>query len=241
MFDRSAPYYDAFYDFLDYRAAATRLRVLIQAHHPQATSQLDVACGTGHYLEHLAPYYRTSGLDIEPQLLERAAQRCPEIRLHQGDMCDFQLEERFDVVTCLFCSVAYVRTLERMRRAVLCMARHLAPGGLLVIEPWISPEQCWTDRVTCEVYDRERDLKIVRMHTHERTECTSVYDIHYLVGTPSEVRHFIEREELGLFTPEEYRGAMSDAGLEVTSRNDELFPGHAYGLHLGRLRKGEAP
>lgn len=239
MFDRSAPYYDAFYAFLDYPVAAGRLHALLRERHPQATTLLDVACGTGRYLAQLAPHYRSSGLDIQQQLLERAARQCPDVRLHHGDMCDFHLDARFDVVTCLFCSVAYARTPERVAAAIRCMAEHLAPGGLLVIEPWIAPQQCWTDRITCEVHDRERDLKIVRMHTHERTERSSVFDIHYMVGTPREVQHFIEREELCLMTRDEYAAAMREAGLEAEYLDIELFPGHRYGLHLGR--KPSAP
>ena len=149
-------------------------------------------------------------------------------------MLEFSLEDRFDVITCLFCSIAYMITLEHMQRAVARMAAHLAPGGLLVIEPWIAPEQCWTDRINCEVHDRERQLKVVRMHTHQRSARTSIYDIHYLVGTPDEVKHFVEREELGLFTRSEYADALSGAGLVTEWLDIELFPGHRYGLHLGR-------
>lgn len=235
MFDESARYYDRFYDFLDYAAAADALRGLISRHHPGASSLLDVACGTGRYVEHLHTGFRDiEGLDIEPRLLEQARRRDPGVRFHEADMTDFALGRRFDVVTCLFCSIAYVRTLERARDAIACMAAHLKPGGVLIMEPWIAPENCWTDRINCEVHDAERDLKIVRMHTYERTERTSVYDIHYLIGTPHEVRHFVEREELGLFTRDEYARALTDCGLEASYEDLALFPGHRYGVHIGR-------
>jgi SAM-dependent methyltransferase len=234
MYELSAPYYDRFYDFLDYRAAAESLHALLREHRPGAATLLDVACGSGRYLEYLRAHYRVAGLDILPTLLDLARQRCPGVPLHRGDMTGFELGERYDVVTCLFCSIGYVRTAERMRRAVACMAAHLRPGGLLVLEPWVSPDRCWTERVTCEVHDGP-ELKIVRMHSHDRQGNLSVYDIHYLVGTPQGVTHFVEREEMGLFTPEEYRAALEDAGLLATYLDRGLFPGHVYGLHLGRM------
>lgn len=232
MFDRSARYYDEFYSFLDYRAAAENLSGLISERHPAARTLLDVACGTGKYLEHLAPRFAGEGLDILPELLEKARLRCPGIPFHLGDMMDFELGRRFDVVTCLFCSIGYVVSLENAERAIARMAAHLRPGGLLIVEPWVVPEKCWTNRVTSEVLDKP-DLKLVRMHTHEMAGRTSVFDIHYLVGTPEGVEHFIEREVMGLFTHEEYQAAFRKAGLEVALLDMALFPGHAYGVLVG--------
>ena len=233
MFEQSAPYYDKFYGFLDYETAAGSLHTLIAEHHTGAKSLLDVACGTGRYLEYLQPHYRVAGLDILPELLELARCRCPEVPFHKGDMTEFDLGEKFDVVTCLFCSRGYVLTLDQMEKAICHMAAHLNPGGLLMVEPWVTPEQCWTDRVTCEV-SNEPGLKIVRMHTHEREGRMSVFDIHYLVGTPQGVTHFTECEKMGLFTREEYVAAMEKAGLNVTHLEQALFPGHMYGILVGK-------
>jgi SAM-dependent methyltransferase len=234
MFEQSAALYDAYYGFLDYVTAAAELRALIRQLHPGATSLLDVACGTGKYLEHLRGDYRVEGLDLLPGFLEIARQRCPGVPFHQGDMADFRLGHRFDVVTCLFCSIGHMKTVEDVERAVACMARHLESRGLLIVEPWISPEKCWTNRVTADFTDLP-DLKIVRMYTHEIEGRASVFDINYLVGTPQGVRHFTEREELGLFTHEEYTRAFEKAGLAVAHHDRGLFPKHNYGLYVGSL------
>ena len=77
------------------------------------------------------------------------------------------------------------------------------------------------------------ELKIVRMYTHEIEGCVSVFDINYLIGTPQGVRHFIEREELGLFTHDEYVEAFKKAGLEVSHFDKGLFPKHNYGIYIG--------
>jgi ubiquinone/menaquinone biosynthesis C-methylase UbiE len=51
------PFYDALYDFLDYRAAVEQLREVIQTRAPQAATLLDVACGTGQHLQHFQEFY----------------------------------------------------------------------------------------------------------------------------------------------------------------------------------------
>lgn len=230
MFVKSARYYDALYHFKDYPAAAEQVHRLIQHHRPGAATLLDVACGSGRHLEWLRSHYRVEGLDINAELLRLAAERCPGVPLHQADMVDFSLGRSFDVVTCLFSSVAYVKTAERMRRAVGSMARHLTPGGLLLIEPWFTPEQYWTGTITSNYVDQP-DLKIAWMYTSERRDGVSVLDIHYLVGTPEQVEHFTELHEFGLFTHEEYLDGMRSVGLTV-----DHLPGGVFGrgMYVGK-------
>ena len=59
-------------------------------------------------------------------------------------MTDFDLATTYDAVTCLFSAIGYVRTVDRMNRAVACMARHVKPGGVLIVEPWITPDEVET-------------------------------------------------------------------------------------------------
>ena len=80
---------------------------------------------------------------MTPEMLEVARARHPEITFHQGDMRTFDLGRRFDVVTCLFSSIGYLRSPSDLRAAVINMARHLQPGGVLIIEPWLT-EETWT-------------------------------------------------------------------------------------------------
>jgi hypothetical protein len=145
-------------------------------------------------------------------------------------MADFSLGRRFDIVTCLFSSIAYVRTLERMRRGVACMAGHLNPGGVLLLEPWFTPETYWTDTLTVNHVDQP-DLKITWMYTSRRERDMSVLDIHYLVGRTEGVETLKERHEMGLFTVTEHLNAFAAAGLSARHVTGGPF---GRGLYIAR-------
>jgi len=155
VYTRSAAFYDDMYHFKDYAAASDKLKAIIDEHRPGAVTLLDVACSTGQHLEHVQRHFQVQGLDINPDLVELARERCPGVPIHVADMMSFDLPDRFDVVTCLFSSIAYARTVENLRRAVATMAAHLTPDGLLVIEPWVAPEQYWENNVVMNVGARD--------------------------------------------------------------------------------------
>jgi SAM-dependent methyltransferase len=215
VFSRSARLYDAIYGSIrDYPREAAELDRLIQERRPGARTLLDVACGTGAHLEHLAGRYDVAGLDLDAEMLAVARERLPQASFHQGDMADFDLGRSFDAVVCMFSSIGYVRTQERLRSALAAMARHLQPGGVLVVEPWLSPD-VWQDRHVGGVFVDEPKLKIARMNAARRDGDVSVVDFHYLVATPAGVEHFTELHELGLFTVEQHLAAFRAAGLEA--------------------------
>jgi ubiquinone/menaquinone biosynthesis C-methylase UbiE len=230
MFSETAELYDRLYSFKDYPAEAARVRErILAAGGPGGGTLLDVACGTGKHAEALAAHYAVEGMDLDQGLLAAARQRLPHVPLHHADMRGFDLGRSYDVVTCLFSSIGYAVTLEAMRSAVAAMARHLAPGGALVVEPWFQPGHFRPAYVHLLTHE-EPELKIARMSLGEVRGTVSVMDFEYLVGRPSGVTRAAERHELGLFTHAEMAAALEDAGLRV-SYDEQGLSGR--GLYLG--------
>lgn len=226
--------YDKIYSFKDYTSEASYLHQLIQKLHPSAQTLLDLSCGTGQHLFHLKHHYRAEGLDLSEKLLETARARNPELAFHQGDMCNFSLGKRFDVITCLFSAIGYAGSPEGLENAIEQMARHMNLGGVLLVEPWFSPEQWNHGQCDITVVD-EPELKIARLNTSRKEGRLSILDFHYLVATPQGVSYFTKCYQPYLFTPQEYLGAFEKAGLLVEYDPTGIT---GRGLYIGRLEPG---
>ncbi len=237
MFTKSAEWYDAIYAWKDYQREAERLHALIQQHARRpASTLLDVACGTGQHLPHLKAHYTVEGLDLDEQMLALARQRHPDVVFHRADMVDFELGRQFDVVVCLFSSIAYAKSLQRLEQALRSMRRHVRPGGLVIVEPFIRPERFERGHVAAIFVDRP-GLKIARINVGMVEDGVAVLPFHYLVGTPQGVESFTERHELGLFSHEQYLAAFRTVGLEIEYDEEGLM---GRGLYIGIQPDGPA-
>ena len=229
VFSETAEYYDKIYSYKDYPGEVRKLRAIISRIVPNALSILDVACGTGMHLVHLVNSFSCQGVDICEKLLEVARNRVPDVPLHHGDMTDFELSQEFDVVLCLFSAIGYVRTLEKARTAIECMARHLRPGGVMIIEPWFT-RSTWREHTVHGMFINDPELKIARISTSFTNGNLSIFDLHHLIGTPMGTEHLVEHHELGLFEIDELQKAIDDAGLKAEFDSGGLT---GRGLHIG--------
>jgi hypothetical protein len=165
-------------------------------------------------------------------MLEIAGRKCPGVALHEGDMTRFDLARRFDVITCLFGSIGYAGTPATLRSTVERMTGHLTGQGLLILEPWLTPDAYRPGQITADFVDQP-ELKACRMYVARLEERQSRFDIDYLVADPAGTHRFTETHVLGLFEHREYLDAFQQAGLEVVLDDGDLF---GYGLIAGVRR-----
>lgn len=217
MLSGSEKYYDDIYSSMgkDYAAEANKLHEFIQKHkNTDGTALLDVACGTGTHAGLLRKFYEVEGIDLNADMLKIARKKHPKIRFSKGDMRDFDLGRQFDVVTCLFSAIGYMKTKTELGKAVKSMTRHLRPGGVLLVEPWFSPEQWHVGHIHTSYVDKP-ELEIVRMSHSGKRGKISLLGFYYLVGTAKGIEQIVEHHEFGLFSQGEYMDAFRKAGLNV--------------------------
>jgi len=216
LYAELAEYYDAVYSWKDYRKEAGRLMALARKYGRSGGREwLDVACGTGHHLEYIARRYRGTGVDSSAAMLRVARRRLPMVGFVRQDMRRLHLGQEYDVVSCLFSAIGYVRTLSGLRQATASMARHLKPGGVLLIEPWLTPQTYRAGTVHALVA-RAGEAYVARANSSERRGRLSVMRMHYLIAVPGRpIRHTVDPHVVGLFTVQETLRCLRGVGLRA--------------------------
>ena len=239
LFDESAPYYEAIYDAIgkDYEAESNLLRQLIRRHKKsKGKDLLDVACGTGRHISFLKSSFHAEGLDLDQKLLAIAKRRNKRVRFYHGDMRTFKLPRRFDVVTCLFSAIGHMTTIPKLRSAVRNMSLHLKPGGVLIVEPWITPANFKKSTLQGTLV-KEPKLRVARIGKSTARGRTSILEFWYIAATPERTKCFKESGRCGLFTHAEYLAAFRWAGLKVVYYSKGLIGRGLYvGIKQARVR-----
>lgn len=232
MFTQSARFYDALHRAAgkDYVAEAAEIVAIVDRYgRSGGNTLLDLGCGTGKHIEAFGERFVCEGLDADRTMLDIARDRNPSAHFQLGDLIGFNVGKRFDVVICLFGSIAYLPNAGRLDQALASIARHLRPGGVAIVEPWFEPQE-WRSGDLHALYVDEPDLKIARMDVGRRDGNVSLLNFHYMAASRDGIRTFTEPHRLTLFTDKEYRAAFESAGLRVLL---EEAPPFKRGLYVG--------
>ena len=216
MFNASAEFYDLIYSsFKDYEAETALIANLLHRVSPRCKTVLDVACGTGEHARLLAAEgFVVDGLDLDAAFVRIARQKHQAGRFFEADMSDFHLSQRYDAVTCLFSSIGYLRTLDRVVRALTCFREHLSTDGVIVVEPWFAPGVLDVERVAQNTGEAD-GVRVSRVSRVEVEGRLSRLRFDYAITDASGTRHASEVHELGLFTVAELMEAFREAGLRA--------------------------
>lgn len=226
-FTASADVYDIIYGDLPYGEQADRIANLVRDHARAAATLLEVGCGTGAFLHELRRHFAVEGLDVSAAMLDQARRRAPDLALHLGDMRTFDLGRKFDAIACLFSSIGYMATRSDLVAALSNFVRHLAPGGVIVIDPWFTPNAWIPGHVGTTMAQRD-GVVVARLSYGAVEGAVSLMDMHHLVGQPGVgVTYFVERHRMGLFTDDEFMNVFAEIGLEGQRLDDLAFMGRS--------------
>jgi SAM-dependent methyltransferase len=198
QFSTLARFYDPLQTRKDYGSESRRLEKLVHRFgRAGGRDWLDTACGTGQHLSHLRARYAVVGVDLSPEMLRIARHRLPGVPLYQADMRTFRLGSSFDVVTCLFGAIGHLKTERDLLRSFTNFFRHLKPGGIAIVEPWLGPE-IYRSGFIHLVTHQSPGLTIVRLSDSSRRRNHSIVHFHYLIAERGRRVRYVDTVDVGL-------------------------------------------
>ena len=108
---------------------------VVREYKGEPKSFLDIACGAGRHDRLLSKKgYTVFGVDASKELLNRAKTIDTETTYRHGDMRTFDVDGTFDCVFCLWDAYPYLSQEKDMHAFLAQCAKHLQPGGILILE-----------------------------------------------------------------------------------------------------------
>lgn len=200
----------------DYAGEAAEVVRQVVSRHPRARSLLDVGCGTGsHMVRFCESFDDVEGVEPAASMRRLAEAKLPCRRIHAADMRELSLDREFDAVCCMFGPIGYMEDEAQLRLAIDNMARHLVADGVLVLDPWWSPENFIDGYVMAEVARDERRSVARVSHSVRTSASTMRITAKYLVADATGIREFTTHDTLSLFHRDQYADAIATAGLAV--------------------------
>ena len=131
-------YYDLLNSDKNYGQECTFLEEIFEKYSGSKIKNiLNLGCGTGlHDKELVLKGYDITGLDLSEKMIKIAKQRVPNAKFVVGDMSNFELNEKFDCIICMFSSIGYLTENNQLAGFFKSVKKHLKEKGLLVIDCW---------------------------------------------------------------------------------------------------------
>lgn len=195
-----AYYYDDVFQNLDYSLWLK----FIEPYLKDSSSILDLACGSGTFTILLKlKGYEVEGMDLSSSIIEIAKEKAKMNHLlipyYVADMTHFQFSKQYDVITCFFDSINFLKTKEEIQSLLFCASAHLKTNGFFI----------------CDIFSKKL-LKEYKHHHFKKTYATHKLKWHTKLED-NLVKHIIQIQEGNL----KYKEIYNEYFYEI---NDIIHP-----------------
>lgn len=237
---RNSAYDDPiFYDALTAARKATVPELVRTAVAKFATRRpatlIDIGCGTAIYLSEVRSFIPDcTGVDLNPDMLERAKAANPGVSFELGDMRSFRLGRTCDIVLSVGSSITYALEDADLDATLDTYSAHMDGESILIVSCWNAAAFLGSDRHILAVetvrtplgnlqatsefnFDRARQ-RLTRLRKWSGS------------GAPVEPDYW----EYRMLFPQELRHRMRGAGMDVIGvyDNDAMVPSELGGIRM---------
>lgn len=223
--DKYYDYYDLLYAGKDYSGDVETVLEIYKQYGRQALKRvLDVGCGTGNHSVELARMgHQVVGVDIDPQMIERARSKVDRISEGElffwlGDIAELE-DSGFELAVSMFNVVNYIHSLNELLRFFAAINQRLVQGGIYVFDSWnglaaqLDPPRHEFRHIQADGMVIELELKPFLTPMEEKVVLNNVFSV--VMPNTSERDEFEYAYTMRLWTPRVLREVIEVSGFNV--------------------------
>lgn len=220
LYKKFAVYYDKIYENVDYSGESKFVNWAVKKHKTsQGVNLMDMACGTGSHANFLKDNFKVTGVDINEDMLEIARKKVPEADFILGNMKELKLENKFDIIICIFSAIHYNIDCNELKNTLTSFYNHLEDGGVLIYNLSFNTEN-WIEGLVSVDTVVEDQLKIARICQSQLTNGIFNANFVFLVKDNEEFDFEIDEHKLGVFEMDKVSKLMKKIGFQTFIYSD---------------------
>ncbi|MDX1586713.1 MAG: class I SAM-dependent methyltransferase [Balneolaceae bacterium] len=229
-YSRLAEIYDYLMQNVDYDVWADFIDEIIQVHHPNPQSILELACGTGSLslsLEELM-CYDILGTDKSPAMIAKARAKNTDqtgsVRFLEMDFLDISLDQKFDAVVSIFDSINYLRK-SRSIKKLLTEVQKVMDSNSLFIFDFTTPKNSIQ---AIDYLDNEEGTTDNNYHFFRKSRYDEELQIHYndfeieklADDNKTVINRYFEQHKQRIYTLRQMLGIIEETDFEIVAKYD---------------------
>ena len=195
-------------------------------------SLLNIGCGGGKNVFNLKNKFKVTGLDTSQAMLNLASELNPECEFIKGDMRNYSLNRKFDVVM-IDDAISYMTSESDLIAVFKKAYEHLTHDGIMIVGPDDTKESFSQNSIQTThstSTDKESGVEVIFVeNNYDPNVSDTTYEalMIYIIREEGKLRIEKDMHILGLFSIDTWRKLLHDAGFlfheEIYIENDKKY------------------
>lgn len=231
-YSKLAEIYDHIMENVDYEVWADFIDEIIQVHHPDPQSIMELACGTGSLalsLDELMCYEimgtdKSSAMIVKAQ--EKNSRQKASVTFREMDFLDINLDEKFDIIVSIFDSVNYLHK-SRSIKKLLSEVKKVMDRNSLFIFDFTTPQNSIQ---AIEYLDNEEGTTANNFYFFRKSSYDAEQQIHYndfeikklAEDRKTVLDHYHEQHRQRIYTLNQMLDIIKDTDFRVVAKYEDF-------------------
>jgi ubiquinone/menaquinone biosynthesis C-methylase UbiE len=237
-YEKFAYAYDRMMSNVNYVRWADYIEALFAHYKSRPRTVLDLACGTGALTVLLAERgYEMCGIDRAEGMLAVARQKVKSRQLNvqfsEGEMQNFDLNQRFDAVICTYDSINYALNEEELANVFRNVSNHLEPSGLFIFD--VTTERNIVRYFHTHTFaENQDDYTYIWKNTYSYPDKICHTDLTFFIREGDLFRRFEEVHIQKIYEVRTVRQILTQTGYKMLGAH-EMYTLNRWSKHSDRI------
>ncbi len=233
-YTKMAEYYDVWRSEKNYKKETEFLEYLIKKYNIHGKKILDIGCGTGNHdvlLEKKG--FKIVGIDKNKEMINVARQKTRNSKFLTGEMKDFNLDGKFDIVLSLYSVMDFNIYYKNLEKSLKNCYKHLEKNGILIYDLGFN-EDIWIGQSDPLIVGNwsKKDFDLIRVSKARNKGNYAIIDTAFIIFKNGDFKVFKEKIKVGIFNILKVKEITKKVGFKV-----DIFEGYTKKVWSGKVKK----